>query len=496
MIRGLFTKSLVVASAVVASAVVASVAVVGEILVAPIVLASPPAVEAHRETVDMAPAVLLIPQQRSGAGSFTFNGFASVQVNVDVDGQNIVGDAANEPSLAVNPNDPQRLVIGWRQFDSIASNFRQAGIGRSQDGGLSWDMGLLDGGNFRSDPVLEFDSQGIFYYYSLRSTFDCDTFRSTNGGDSWGPAVASFGGDKAWIAVDRSGGIGNGFFYAAWTPGLGCCGDDRFNRSTDGAQSFGVPIPILDQPIWGVTTVAPNGDVYLIGSRIADGKVVVARSTDADDITRPLAFDFAVQVELGGVQVTSAGPNPGGLLGQLWVAANPALGTMQGDLYALGSLDPPGTDPMEVFFSRSTDGGFVWSPAQRLNTDSGDHWQWFGTLAVAPNGRIDAVWADSRHDPDGFDSVLYYRFSHDGGINWSSEIQLTPSFDPHLGWPQQNKIGDYYDLVSFDEAAHLAYAATFNGEQDVYYLQIPQDGFVFLDGFESGDLTGWSTSAP
>jgi hypothetical protein len=33
-------------------------------------------------------------------------------------------------------------------------------------------------------------------------------------------------------------------------------------------------------------------------------------------------------------------------------------------------------------------------------------------------------------------------------------------------------MGDYYDMYSDDAGAHLAWAATFNGEQDVYYSVI------------------------
>jgi hypothetical protein len=55
--------------------------------------------------------------------------FVSVQVNVDANGQNITGDAANEPSICVDPTDGSKMTIGWRQFDSVASNFRQAGWG-------------------------------------------------------------------------------------------------------------------------------------------------------------------------------------------------------------------------------------------------------------------------------------------------------------------------------------------------------------------------------
>jgi hypothetical protein len=42
-----------------------------------------------------------------------------------------------------------------------------------------------------------------------------------------------------------------------------------------------------------------------------------------------------------------------------------------------------------------------------------------------------------------------------------------------VGWPIQQKIGDYYHMISRDNGADLAWAATFNGEEDVYYLRIP-----------------------
>src|SRR5437016_6874475 len=51
----------------------------------------------------------------------------SVQVNVNAQGQNILGDAANEPTLVIDPTNPSRMAISWRQFDNVASNFRQGG---------------------------------------------------------------------------------------------------------------------------------------------------------------------------------------------------------------------------------------------------------------------------------------------------------------------------------------------------------------------------------
>jgi hypothetical protein len=47
-------------------------------------------------------------------------------------------------------------------------------------------------------------------------------------------------------------------------------------------------------------------------------------------------------------------------------------------------------------------------------------------------------------------------------------------WNSQLGWPNQNKIGDYYHMVSDLNGADLAWAATFNGEEDVYYVRIPR----------------------
>ena len=98
------------------------------------------------------------PRMISPHGTFT-----SYQVNVDSDGNNIVGDAANEPSISQDPNNPHRMAIGWRQFDTWQSNFRQGGYGFRTDAGLNWTFpGVLQPGVFRSDPVTTSDDVGVF----------------------------------------------------------------------------------------------------------------------------------------------------------------------------------------------------------------------------------------------------------------------------------------------------------------------------------------------
>src|ERR1700704_5812335 len=112
--------------------------------------------------------------------------FTSYQANVDANGQNITNDAANEPSISIDPTNRNKMVIGWRQFDSVSSNFRQAGWGFTSNGGVSWTFpGVLESNVFRSDPVLASNDLGHFFYLSLLTNFFDDMWRSVDGGQSW-----------------------------------------------------------------------------------------------------------------------------------------------------------------------------------------------------------------------------------------------------------------------------------------------------------------------
>jgi hypothetical protein len=431
------------------------------------------------EWPDDPPAAVSEGERRVGPAARPSRGdFTSVQVNTDSGGQNIFNDAANEPSIAVHPGNRLRIAIGWRQFDNIQSNFRQAGLAFSTDGGRGWtNSGPLDPGIFRSDPVLECGADGTLYYDSLAvdDSFHTDVFVSNDSGATWSPPLPAFGGDKQWIDVDRTSGPGHGQIYQAWDY-AGCCEENWFNRSPAGGAGFEFPVPIPDEPYWGVTEVGPDGTVYVIGRKTNPDDFAVARSSTVEDPLSPMAFDGAFPVDLGGALRFNigVGPNPGGLLGQVWIAADHSFGPRRGHLYALASVDPPGDDPLDVHFVRSTDRGETWSAPLRLNIDSpgSGSYQWFGTLAVAGDGRIDVIWNDTRDDPAGRISELVYISSDDGGTTWSPRLVVSPVFDPHLGWPQQSKLGDYYDMVSDKVGAHVAYAATFNQEQDVYYLRI------------------------
>ncbi len=411
-----------------------------------------------------------------------FGPFTSYQVNVDASGNNIVGDAANECPITVDPTNPSRMAIGWRQFDDVTSNFRQAGYGYTTDGGLTWTFpGVLQPGVFRSDPVTNCDELGNFFYLSLESTinlsFFCDdVWRSTNGGQSWtliSGERGAVGGDKQWFTIDKTCGAGHHFQYQAFDQAN--CAGGLFNRSIDAGATWQTPINIPNQPTYGTLDVDSNGNLY-VGGEGFDFRC--ARSSNAQFGNQTPVFDQNTSVNMGG-DLVGGGINPGGLDGQAFLAVDHS-GTATNDyIYMLASVEPPGRSTTDVMFVRSTDGGATFSAPVRVNDDNNSSkWHWFGTFSVAPNGRLDAVWYDNRN-ANNFDSQLFYSYSTDAGVTWSPNVPVSNPFNPQEGWPNQNKIGDYITIVSDETGGNVAYSATFNfnpsrgqHEQDVYYVRV------------------------
>src|SRR5438034_11168168 len=194
-----------------------------------------------------------------------FGAFISHQVNVNASGQNILGDAANECSISVDPTNGNKMTIAWRQFNDVASNFRQAGWGYTTNGGTSWTFpGVLENNVFRSDPVTNSNEIGQFFYLSLQSdqaqSFFCDDlWRSLNGGQTWtllSGERGGGGGDKEWFTIDKTNGPGHGLQYQAYG-GFNCCGGGvQFQRSTNGGVTWQAPINIPNGPVYGTLDVA------------------------------------------------------------------------------------------------------------------------------------------------------------------------------------------------------------------------------------------------
>ncbi len=409
---------------------------------------------------------------RVGSGNTTI---FTVQVNTDGE-NNLLQDAANEPSIAVNPANTNQIAIGWREFDDVNNNFRQAGWNYSTDAGHTWNvLAVIDQGTFRSDPVLDYDLNGNFYYNSLTNFPDyfCKVFASADGGVTWDNGTDAHGGDKQWMAIDRSGGQGTGNIYSAWNLNFSTCMPGDFTRSTDGNASYEDCSAVDGDPFWATMAVGNAGELYIGGAGDLSDSAIVAVSLDAQNSAGTPTWSYH-SVFMDGYLNYGLGINPVGLVGQGNIDVDHSFGPGRDNVYLLASVTRlSNSDLADVMFVRSTDGGNTWSAPVKVNDDASTiNIQWLATMSVAPNGRIDAVWLDTR-DSAGYNvSALYYSYSVDEGVTWSVNEKLSDSFDPSLGYPNQSKMGDYFDMTSDSMGAHLAWANTLNGEEDVYYSYI------------------------
>ncbi len=414
-----------------------------------------------------------------------------VQINTDAQGNDIIGDAANEPTFAVSPVDPDRFVVGWRQFPTINSDSRYAGYAWSSDGGLTWTNGGTLAGPpgyqnpEQSDPLVKVNAQGVFYYWSevFRPNYAQWMYQSADGGQTWSvpdPIEDPTSGDKPWLAIDNTGGMGDGHLYGGWnhfTLGGYC-----YVESTDGGHTWTPSKRIADAggTQWMLhMVVGPEGEVYAGWKNYNQNAILITKSTNAKDPNVTTTFDAFGAGGRDGLDIRiDAANDPGNLpvnptgFHQLFLGVDSSAGPRRGWVYALWPDDR--RDDADLSFARSSDGGFTWETGIRVNDDGPGALQWMPAMSVAPNGRIDVFWFDTRNSsghPVPW-SQLFYTFSTDGGSNWAPSRRLSDAFDTTLGWPQQQKIGDYMESVSDDRGAGVIYPATYNGGQDLWFMRI------------------------
>ncbi len=419
-------------------------------------------------------AIAVVSVLGSVIGAATVLGQQGVQINTDAQGLNIAGDAANEPSFSIDPLDPQHMVVGWREFPTTNSSARYAGYAVTTDGGLTWfNGGILPrpGGSPNgqlSDPVLAVDVDGHFFYNSLLfadGQLGILIYGTPDGGYSWNEPLYLFTGfaDKNWYTIDRSG--ASRHHYASW-------GNSTIyvKRSIDEGITWQAQ-QSLGSGIRSYMETGLNGELYLAWWDYNAGRVAFRVSQNASDPNQTPTWGPEVRLPFGrmpsGLRI-----NPGGGSGQVWVMVDSSDGPNRGNVYVFSS-SVPNDDVCDVMFARSTDGGQTFSAPIRVNDDPvGQDYQWMASLSIAPSGRLDATWFDTRDDPNHFMSRVYYSYSWDGGLTWSANRAVGDAFDPSLGYPQQNKIGDYFQSQSDNGSVSVIHPATFNGEQDLFFTRL------------------------
>ncbi|MBW3664261.1 MAG: glycoside hydrolase [Actinobacteria bacterium] len=411
-----------------------------------------------------------------------------------------------EPSLAVNPVDPQNMVAIWRQDQWGGQILEGEGgaalsdvVAYTTNGGTTWsevvlpDLGVCGpAGNGASDPTVSFGPDGTAYAGVIQFGMGPHemailAYRSTDGGRTWeGPFTvqeADSANDRPTVVADHS---TPGRVYAIWTRlqplDAAClCAHLALARSDDGGETWTGPM-VVDR----AKELSANGAAQL--SVLADGSLVAltseltALNASRFPGTYPASI-YAVRSEDGGetwarylvaeyrsTDPSGTDPDSGRTIDAGEFFIEQAVGS-DGRLYAAWHHNSS-TSKGEVFAARSDDGGISWTepstvadvPAQVLDP----------VVAVADDGTVGVLWADLRNDDDVPDEPddeelttdWWFAASRDGGETWS-ETHVSGPFDlRHALFSRGNEtrdqgshywLGEYYGLA----AAPGGFAAAF-----------------------------------
>jgi len=365
------------------------------------------------------------------------------------------------------------IVVAYNNSATLPTSFM--GYSFSVDGGTAWtDLRGLPGptGGFNfGDPGLVGDRAGNFYASQIASdpirppgfSFTVGISKSTDGGSTFSIPVSppaagvspfSFQ-DKAFIAVDTSGGPFGGNVYVTWTSFGGPFTKLPifFSRSNDGGATFSTPLQIstsTESDQGSEPVVGPNGEIYVAWERFVDSAnplappaIVVAKSIDGG-----LSFSSPVVV----APLTDIGFGAGTMLGNFRVNSFPRIDVSPttGTVYIVFASNPQTGDAGDIFFTRSTDGGVTWAVRTRLNDDATLNDQFFPDVAVNGNGVVEVFWYDKRNDPANLRIDLFKTRSEDDGVSFTPNAQVNAvSFPPAVGYDPfvvPTFMGDYIDI--------------------------------------------------
>jgi len=232
--------------------------------------------------------------------------------------------AEGEPTVVVNPLNPQNIIVGGNQWQPLTnSNVGNVSIGpsgigdcavwASHDGGVTWKGGLLNEGGLgkplvlppRPDaPVLnevprEIDDPGNLFSIDQNAVFDrhgnawyqcindglgnldivVAVYHSTDGGKTWDEPVVAYREsregiqfDRPFLAIDNSGGPRDGtlyltfetIFYQAWLPAV------YAKKSTDKGKTWGPTVRVdagLQETMWDprqYPVMGAHGVLYVV----------------------------------------------------------------------------------------------------------------------------------------------------------------------------------------------------------------------------------------
>lgn len=395
---------------------------------------------------------------------------------------NSINNSPEEVSIAINPRHPNNLVAG-ANINNYYFSF---------DGGNTWtNKEIADSKNgVWGDPVLIFDLNGSAYYFHLSRPSQGEWIdrivcaKSSDGGMTFDNPGTYMGlnppkkQDKPWACVDYTESKWKNNIYVSWTQFDAYDSRDpkdksniMFSYSSDAGTSWSNALRInsisgdcIDSSLsteGAVPCNGPNGEIYIGWS--VNNKLIFDRSTDggltwldediiAGDQIGGWAYDIPGLYRCNGLPVTCCD------------ISNSAY---RGNIYINFTDIRNGANDADVFIIRSSDGGFTWSDAIRVNDDpeKNGKQQFMSWMSVDPvSGSIYVLYYDRRDHSDNSTDVYLAR-STDGGSTFVntriSEKPFTP--DKYVFF------GDYICVNAYNDFAACIWQRMDSGKLSVIY---------------------------
>ena len=228
----------------------------------------------------------------------------------------------------------------------------------------------------------------------------------------------------------------------------------------DKASSFGGQNPFVNLDDKGnVYVVWPTGFANFAAANRPPNAIYLSKSTDhGKTFTASKIEDY------------KRGNPDFGSLRMLWSPKGGPDGTLH--LISEGTDRPEIAGEKDVFYRRSTDGGKTWT-RKILNDDDPAQvfFQFDPNISMAPNGRIDVAWWDTRDaSPKGLTANdVYYTYSNDNGLTWAKNVRITDqSVDRTVGvWLNNFNMDTQPGLISTNAYALFGWDDTRNTDKSV-----------------------------
>lgn len=452
-----------------------------------------------------------------------FRSSSSDSVNVDV--TNFTTADQTEPAIAIDPTDPNTIIIGANDDRDLKSLW----VYTSHDGGRTWlnqrlpDQTLLE---IATDPSVAFDRSGAAYFLCGRMDGigipfprnDVVCYRSSDHGDTWTITASvfadstTFGGadtlaDKYYLAIDNAElSPHRGRLYAAW---VDQGKDDTLTRivvshSDDSGyhwshRKFVTP----DESFYHapVPAIGRDGKLLIAYLDLLRKEVRLARSADGgESFVGTKLSDYR---DLGPVQPPGNNRGYPIIKHNLMVNSFPSIATdirpaSSGRMYVTWTaLDPmsgwPHVYMMIGVGDRWTTPHAIESDRSSVRTD-----KFFPWVAVDPvTGHVGVTFYDSRLDTTNTLCDLFLATSADSGETFHDERVSTRSMDPTIGRASRSVqgwdfkfFGDYIGLAAHDGVWRPAWCDSRGGDDlEIYSTAIREAGRGVQPSAISDELT-------